>query len=160
MLVLVAMGCAALLYPTADKPRLVWNASPSVPTGLYQVGSRSPRTGTLAVIRLPEPVNVLAEVRSYLRPRALLIKWVAAVAGDRVCRHSTLVTINGRLAAHARASDAAARPLPAWRGCTRLGAGQIFVLSVAPGSFDSRYFGPLDPTHIMGTATPVWVFAR
>jgi conjugative transfer signal peptidase TraF len=160
MLVLVAMGCAALLCPTADKPRLVWNASPSVPTGLYQVGSRPPRTGTLAVIRLPEPVKVLAEGRGYLGPRALLIKWVAAVAGDRVCRHSSLITINGRFAARARASDAAARPLPGWHGCTRLGAGQIFVLSRAPGSFDSRYFGPVDAAHVLGTATPIWTLAR
>ena len=160
MLVVLGMGCAALPFPKTDKPLLVWNASPSVPTGLYRAAFRPPRTGALAILRLPEPHKVIAERRGYLRPGALLIKWVAAVAGDRVCRYGTLVTINGQLAANAQASDGAARPLPVWRGCTRLGAGQIFVLSSTPGSFDSRYFGPVDPTHIVGTATPVWVLAR
>ena len=160
MLVLVAMGCFGLLCPKASTPLLVWNASPSVPIGLYRLAFRPPRTGALAILRIPEPHKALAERRGYLGPRAQLIKWVAAVTGDRVCRYGSLVMINGRLAARARAADAAARSLPAWRGCTRLGAGQIFVLSAAAGSFDSRYFGPVDPTHIVGTATPVWVLAR
>ena len=159
-LMLLGMGCFGLLCPKASTPLLVWNASPSVPIGLYRPAFRPPRTGALAILRLTEPHKAIAERRGYLRPGALLIKWVAAVAGDRICRHGPLVTINGRLAARARASDAAARSLPVWRGCTRLGAGQIFVLSGAPGSFDSRYFGPVDPTHIVGTATPVWVLAR
>jgi conjugative transfer signal peptidase TraF len=160
MLVLVGMGCAALLCPKASTPLLVWNASPSVPIGFYRAALRPPRTGALAILRLREPHRALAEVRGYLGPRALLIKWVAAVAGDRVCRYGSLVTINARLAAHARASDAAARPLPAWQGCTRLSAGQIFVLSAAPGSFDSRYFGPVDGTDVVGTAAPIWTLAR
>ena len=159
-LMLLGMGCFGLLYPKTSTPLLVWNASPSVPIGLYRPAYRPPRTGALGILRLAEPYKAIAERRGYLKPGALLIKWVAAVAGDRVCRYGTLVTINGQLAANAQASDGAARPLPVWRGCTRLGAGQIFVLSSTPGSFDSRYFGPVDPTHIVGTATPVWVLAR
>ena len=159
-LLLLGMGCCGLVCPKATTPLLVWNASPSVPIGLYRPAFRPPRTGALAVIRLPEARKALAERRGYLRPGALLIKWVAAVTGDRVCRYGSLVMINGRPAAHARASDAAARSLPAWRGCTRLGAGQIFVLSGAAGSFDSRYFGPVDATQVMGTAEPVWVLVR
>ena len=160
VLVLVGMGCAALLCPKANTPLLVWNASPSVPIGLYRAALRPPRTGALAILRLREPHRALAELRGYLAPRALLIKWVAAAAGDRVCRYGSLVTINGRPAAHARASDAAARPLPAWQGCTRLAAGQIFVLSGAPGSFDSRYFGPVDARDVVGTPAPVWTLVR
>jgi conjugative transfer signal peptidase TraF len=154
---LLGIGSLAILFPKAGAPILVWNASPSVPVGLYRLASRAPLMGELAVIRLPEPLRILAETRGYLRRGALLIKPVAAGAGDTVCRHGPLVTINGRIVAHARTLDAGGRPLPAWAGCFRLAADQIFVLSADPDSFDSRYMGPIDRAHVFGLALPVWV---
>jgi type IV secretory pathway protease TraF len=111
----------------------------------------------LAVIRLPESLRMLAETRGYLGKGALLIKPVVAGAGDTVCRHGTLVTINGRIAARARTVDAARRSLPAWSGCFQLGATDIFVLSANPDSFDSRYMGPIDRANVVGFAQPIWV---
>jgi type IV secretory pathway protease TraF len=102
-------------------------------------------------------LRILAETHGYLRKGALLIKPVAAGAGDTVCRHGPLVTINGRIVSHAKTLDAAGRPLPAWSGCFRLRASDIFVLSAVPGSFDSRYLGPIGRVHVMGLAQPVWV---
>jgi type IV secretory pathway protease TraF len=32
----------------------------------------------------------------------------------------------------------------------------VFVLADHPGSFDSRYFGPLDTASIMGRAVLLW----
>jgi len=114
----------------------------------------------LAVIRLPEPFLMLASARGYLLAGILLIKPIAAGAGDLVCRHGAIVTINGRTAALAKAGDAGGRPLPRWQGCRRLDALQIFVLSPDADSFDSRYFGPLDSRHVVGTAVPLWTFQR
>jgi type IV secretory pathway protease TraF len=102
-------------------------------------------------------LRILAETRGYLRKGALLIKPVAAGAGDTVCRHGQLVTINGRIVAHSRTLDAVGRPLPAWSGCFRLARNDIFVLSADPDSFDSRYLGPIDRAHVLGLALPVWV---
>jgi type IV secretory pathway protease TraF len=53
--------------------------------------------------------------------------------------------------------DAAGRTLPAWSGCFRLAANDIFLLSADPDSFDSRYLGPIDRAHVLGLALPVWV---
>ena len=111
----------------------------------------------MAVIRLPEPFRILAEARGYLRKGALLIKPVVAGAGDTVCRHGALVTISGRIATRARSLDAAGRSLPAWSGCFRLRATDIFVLSADPDSFDSRYMGPIDRADVVGFALPIWV---
>jgi conjugative transfer signal peptidase TraF len=147
----------ALVFPKAGAPVLLWNASPSVAIGLYRLTSRPPLTGALAVIRLPEPLRILAETRGYLRKGAPLIKPVAAGAGDTVCRHGSLVTVNGRIVARAGTLDAVGRPLPAWSGCFRLAANDIFVLSADPDSFDSRYMGPIDRAHVLGLALPVWV---
>jgi len=154
---LLGIGSLAVLLPRAGAPVLLWNASPSVPVGLYRLTSGALVTGALAVIRLPEPLRIFAGARRYLRKGALLIKPVAAGAGDTVCRHGSLVTINGRIVARARTLDAVGRLLPAWSGCFRLRASDIFVLSADPNSFDSRYMGPINRAHVVGTAQPVWV---
>jgi conjugative transfer signal peptidase TraF len=156
-LTLLGIGSLAILFPKSAAPVLVWNASPSVAIGLYRLTTRPPLTGALAVIRLPERLRILAETRGYLRKGALLIKPVAAGAGDTVCRHGSLVTVNGRIAARAGTLDTVGRPLPAWSGCFRLAANDIFVLSADPDSFDSRYMGPIDRAHVVGIAQPVWV---
>lgn len=154
---LLALGSIALAFPKADAPALLWNASASVATGLYRLTSQPPLTRTLAAIRLPEPLRTLAATRGYLRAGALLIKPVAAGAGDTVCRHGQLVTINGRVAARTKTADQAGRLLPSWSGCFRLGPTDVFVLSQEPDSFDSRYFGPLERRHIVGTVVPLWM---
>jgi type IV secretory pathway protease TraF len=100
---------------------------------------------------------MLATSRGYLRPGVLLIKPVAAATGDIACRHGQVVTINRAMAARARVVDAHGRQLPVWYGCRRLRAGQVFVLSGAPGSFDSRYLGVIDASQILGSAKPLWV---
>ena len=158
-MVLLGIGSVALACPKANVPLLVWNVSPSVPIGLYRLTSQPPLTGALAIIRPPEPFRTFADRRGYLRPGTLLIKPVAAGAGAIVCRHGSLVTINGRAVARASAFDAAARPLPNWSGCIHLGATRFFVLSADPNSFDSRYIGPVKRGHVLGTALPLWVRA-
>lgn len=117
--------------------------------------SSAPTKGQLAIIRLPEPARTLADIRGYLPARALLIKPVVAGAGDRVCRHGTIITINGWPRVHAKMLDTRQRRLPRWHGCLLLATSQLFVLSTVPGSFDSRYVGPIDRDHVIGTAMPL-----
>jgi type IV secretory pathway protease TraF len=85
-----------------------------------------------------------------------LIKPVVADHGDVVCRHGPIVTVQGRTVAYAKSTDGLGRPLPRWSGCTRLDADQAFVLSDDPDGFDSRYIGPMDRSHVVGTALPAW----
>jgi conjugative transfer signal peptidase TraF len=151
------MALLAVQFPKAGAPVILWNASPSVPIGLYRLTSRPSQTAALAVIRLPEPLRILAETRGYLGKGVLLIKPIVAGVGDTVCRHGAQVTINGRIAARARILDAAGRSLPAWSSCFKLGVSNIFVLSADPDSFDSRYMGPIDRAHVVGFALPIWV---
>lgn len=117
---------------------------------------RVPSKGQLAVIRLPEAGRALADARGYLPRRALLIKPVAAVPGDTVCRQGPFVTINGRLRAIADRKDMRLRLLPHWHGCHHLATSELFVLSTVSGSFDSRYLGPIERGNVLGTAEPIW----
>ena len=145
----MVLSVFAMAQAKGNTPRLVWNVTPSAPTGLYWLANRRPRMGNLTAIRLPIS-------SPYLPKGVLLIKRIVASAGYIVCRHRTIVTINGRLAAVARIADGSGRPLMRWTGCMRLRATQIFVLSTRPEGFDSRYFGPVDRRHILGTAKHVF----
>jgi len=146
------MLAAADLFDPA--PRLLWNASASVPIGFYRVapGTR-PRRGDLAVAWAPAAARELAARRGYL-PRAVpLLKPVAAVAGDRVCAQGVRVTVSGGLAADRLRADASGRDLPAWDGCRTLRSGEAFLLARSVrASFDGRYFGVTEPHDIVGTA--------
>jgi conjugative transfer signal peptidase TraF len=128
-----------------------------VPIGLYWIATATLGKGELAVVRLSDVLRTLAAVRGYLAETAVLIKPVAATMGDLVCRHGATVTINGQATAHVSAADGLGRPLPQWKGCITLTAGQLFLLSTAPDSFDSRYFGPIDSSRVLGAAHPIWL---
>lgn len=147
---------APVLFPS--RPRLMWNASPSVPTGLYWIApATQPVVGQRLVVRMPAPWATLMARRGYLPAGVPLLKPLAAAAGTRVCRIGQSVTIAGRLVAQARTHDLAGRALPVWSGCGRLARDQLFLLAPARAdSVDSRYFGPVSRSAVLGVARPVW----
>jgi conjugative transfer signal peptidase TraF len=136
----------------------VWNASASVPTGLYAIrGKASLHVRERVAIDPPPELRRLLGERGYLPTGVPLIKRIAAVSGERVCRFGHRVTIDGDFAGIARARDRLGRPLPAWFGCLTLRIGELFVMNpAAPDSFDGRYFGVLRMANVIGRATPVW----
>jgi conjugative transfer signal peptidase TraF len=154
----MAAGIVLLMAPVPQDTtaRIVWNASASVPTGLYWIAPGPVRRGELVLIRLPPPIADLADQRGYLPRSAYLLKFVTGVTGDRVCRFGDRVLVNGAFRARAFARDIQHRHLPLWHGCYRLAASQVFVLAEDPDSFDSRYFGPLSHRHIIGRGVRVW----
>ena len=154
----MVLALALVVAPSMSKkhPLLIWNASASVPTGLYWVGQGVPGTGDLAVAQLPAHMAALPADRGYLPRTAYLLKPVAAISGDRVCRYGAYVFVRGAFMARALTSDSYRRPLPRWQGCRMLRAGEFFLLSHEPESFDSRYFGPIEALHIVGRATLIF----
>jgi conjugative transfer signal peptidase TraF len=160
-IVIAIAGASALLLVPAGlepAPRLVWNASPSVPIGLYLVSPGAPVTrGATVIAWLPAAVRDLAASRRYLPASVPLVKPVAGIAGDRVCAAGIVVAINGRTVARRLRHDHRGRPLPFWSGCRTLRAGELFVLGTQrPDSFDSRYFGRVARRNIIGTARLIW----
>jgi conjugative transfer signal peptidase TraF len=155
MTIAVALIVAPMV--TQQPPLLVvWNASPSVPVGLYLVTKALPRVGDLVVLRLPPVMAALAARRGYLPTSAYVLKPIAAVAGDLVCRFGERVLVRGVLAGIAEDADSDGNAMPSWQGCRILQMGEVFVLADHPGSFDSRYFGPLDTASIAGRAVLLW----
>jgi type IV secretory pathway protease TraF len=154
---IAGMGVALVLLmppPSRDATvHIVWNASPSVPIGLYGIVHRWPEVGELALVRLPQDFAEIADRHGYLPRSAMLLKPVAAGAVDRICRFGADVFMQSRLVARAMTEN---EPLPPWRGCRTLRGGELFLLAEHPASFDSRYFGPIHAKHVIGTAIPLW----
>ncbi|UNU44488.1 S26 family signal peptidase [Sphingopyxis sp. YF1] len=144
----------------APAPRLLWNASASAPIGLYRVdtGAR-PAAGDLVAIEPPPPLGDWLAQRGYLPRGVPLLKRVAGVPGQRICRTGAFVTIDGHGAARAVARDRLRRPLPIWLGCRIIGRGEFFLLNAAPDSLDGRYFGAISATGLVGVAQPIWTRA-
>ena len=158
LVVLAGTGIALILLPSIlhPVPALVWNAPPSVPVGLYRVVSGVPRRGDFALVRTPESVATLAAQRGYLPIGVPLVKRIAAIQGDYVCAHEKSVSVNGETIAQQRERDSAERPLPHWSECRTLRPGEVFLLAGSPASFDSRYFGPVQSTALIGRLVPLW----
>lgn len=152
------IAIAGLAAPLSHPPRLIWNATASAPIGLYEVHSQSTfARGELVLVRPPQWVRIFAAARGYLPNTVPMVKRIAAKNGDTVCRKGDAITINGRVVAHALLADREGRALPTWSGCHKLGEGKIFLLmDSVRASFDSRYFGPVSTTAIVGKVVPIW----
>lgn len=155
ILSMTGLALAALGIKPAWAPLYVLNLSRSVPVGLYRLASPNLQRGAFAVIHLNAPWRDLAASRGYLPHRALLIKPIAALSGDHVCRLGLKITINGQLVAIAQPADKKGRALPEWKGCKTLLEGELFVLSASEDSFDGRYFGVTPRSAVIAKAEPV-----
>ena len=139
--------------------RLVWNATPSLPLGLYWLSRGSAaEKGRLLAFPVPPSAQDLVRERRYLPPGAFLVKPVVATSGDFVCANGGVLTVDGRPLGAIPNEDSARRPLPHYEGCGPVGSGEVFVASHYEKSFDSRTFGPVAMGAIRGTVTPLWTY--
>ena len=130
-----------------------------MPRGFYAVVPDADiHVNDVVVVRLPSNVAALAAQRRYLPLSIPLIKIVAAVRGQRVCALNGSVYVDSEWVASARRQDAAGRPLVAWSACRVLNRSEVLLIGTHDASFDSRYFGPLDTTDVIGRAIPLWVW--
>ncbi|KAA8919062.1 peptidase [Xanthomonas sontii] len=164
---LAALAWAAFVHP---RPRLIYNPSDSVAVGWYRVdplrhgaGATPPAVpvGSIVLTTLPPEAAALAAQRGYLPAHVPLLKRVGAVAPQQVCITGRVVRIDGVPSAAVLPADRWGRPLPSWPQCRRLAPGELFLLSTThPASFDSRYFGPVNTSAVIGLAHPVWLEQR
>ncbi|MBR7924183.1 MULTISPECIES: S26 family signal peptidase [Burkholderiaceae] len=169
---LSACGFAALAWASfvSPLPRLTYNPSDSVAVGWYRIDPLDRRAGSLprplsvdSIVLVPLPANAaaLAAQRGYLPTRVPLLKRIGAVAPQEVCIIGGIVRIDGVPSAAVLRADRMGRPLPSWPQCRRLEPGELFLLSVTnSASFDSRYFGPVAASTVIGVAHPVWLETR
>lgn len=158
-LILLVVGCGFLTASSMNITTLqyVWNASESLPKGLYRITNSLPSKGELVLVRLPEWVQFLADQRKYLPRNTPALKRIYGVRGDVVCRFGEIVFINGTTVVIAKTRDYSNRKMPIWRGCKRLSSDELFLLTEHSDSFDGRYFGVVKTSSVIGMARPIWL---
>jgi conjugative transfer signal peptidase TraF len=144
------------------------NMTPSYPLGLWRIQSvaRDVRVGDRVFICPPHiEAFVSAKARGYLRGGlcrgglAPLIKTVVATGGQRVDMDGSVKVDDSALAHSSVArSDGQGRPLPAFAGGV-VPPGFLFLHSDFPKSYDSRYFGPIPGSGVLGLAEEVLTYA-
>jgi|EndMetStandDraft_7_1072992.scaffolds.fasta_scaffold106395_2 conjugative transfer signal peptidase TraF len=167
-LLAVSCGVALVVILGGSIGGLRINTTLSEPPGLWRVAplDRQVQVGDM-VFACPSEVGAISEgfERGYLRSGLCpggfgpLIKTVAAVAGQRIDVASA-ITIDGRPIANSNlvAQDGLGRTLRPYAGGT-VPAGFVFLYSPFPGSWDSRYFGPVPATGVLGLAKQVLTYA-
>lgn len=159
---LTSLGIAALAWPLVHTPvaRIIYNPSDSVPSGWYRIGPpESLHVGSFVLVRLPADTATLAAQRGYLPEHVPLLKRIGAMSPQQVCIEKRIVRIDGIPVTGVHATDGRGRPLSAWPQCRRLHDGELFLLSATnPASFDSRYFGPVAVSAVIGSAQPLWTW--
>jgi len=159
---LTTLGVAVIVVSTiAAKPApvYIWNASESVPIGLYRLRPADRvAVSQLVAVQSPEPLATFLADRRYL-PRGIpLLKRVLALPGQTVCRDQLAITVDKIEMGTAREHDSGGRPLPIWQGCYVIADGEVFLMNWrSADSLDGRYFGVLPTSSIIGTAEPLWI---
>ena len=97
-------------------PAVIWNASASVPIGLYYVQPEEHlAVADLVVVTPPEPIARLLAERDYLPRSVPLLKRVLALPGQTVCRNRLAIMIDGVVMSFARERDHRGRRCPIGR---------------------------------------------
>ena len=158
--IVMTFTAVALVMSTMGEatPAYIWNASKSVPIGLYQLQP----TGRLAVtelvaVRPPEPLATFLDLNGYLPIGVPMLKRVLALPGQTVCRKGLTISVDGIDMGEALSRDSRGRPLPVWQGCRVVGADELFLMNwQSEDSLDGRYFGVVPSSSVIGKALPVW----
>jgi type IV secretory pathway protease TraF len=150
--ILATAGVTGLSPAPGAPPLAIINETASMAKGVYVRVGNSHGLGHGDVVAMPmNPAS-----RAYLGAKlgypseTQLIKRVAGLPGDIVCRTGLTVTVE-HLVVRARATDGHGNQLASWSGCHRLKDGEVFLLGDHAASFDSRYFGPVPISALHGT---------
>lgn len=157
-LAIVGVGALALRQ---DAPWVLHNVSPSSPLGFYVYTGDAPRAGTyLAFHPHGQSFERITESTGLPMPTVPILKLIIAGPGDHVCySHDTeSFRINKIRSLGIQDRVFQGHHIPLWQECRDLRGDEYFVHSDRiPNSLDSRFYGPVQASTIVGTYAPLWI---
>ena len=91
----IAASVVALSAWYHPVPKLVWNASASVPIGLYRIEPADALVITeLVLVKPPNPIGAFLAEGGFLPAGMPMLKRIAALSGQRICRIESVVTVD------------------------------------------------------------------
>jgi signal peptidase I len=140
------------IHDQKNAPPAIINETPSMQKGLYvRTGdAQELKRGEIVAMPMPKTAKDYLVGKLGYPADTLLIKRVAVTPGDTVCRHAGTLSVAGK-SLQAIDQDKQGNSLPNSQGCHQLSKDEVFLLGDHPGSFDSRYFGPVSRRDLSGT---------
>lgn len=122
--------------------------------------------GMLVLACLPDEVAKLAYERNYIASGkckggyAPVGKYIQAISGDDVRFTSEGIFVNGNLIELSKPyeMDGEGRAMPVILQDMVLAIDELVLINNYAGSFDSRYYGPIPSSYVVGTLKPIWTF--
>jgi len=141
------------------------NLTTSMPLGLYRIHRGEVTAGTVVALCLSKEQGEYALQRGYLGSGRCpgrvtpVMKRVGAVGGDVVRITDNSVQVNGRFLQTAGPEfdrlERRLHALPAGR--YELSPTELWVYSENAHSWDSRFFGPVPRSNVLGAVDPLWI---
>jgi conjugative transfer signal peptidase TraF len=153
-----AAGILAAVAGLAFDPvaLVIWNRTGSAPIGLYGLSDDPFNHGAWVIVSARSGEVDWAAARGYVGRDWPLIKRIAGLPGDEICREGGSVFVEGIHVAEALNVDSLGREMPVWEDCQVLGGDEVFLLNRHPQSIDGRYFGPTKIGDLGGTLVLLW----
>jgi conjugative transfer signal peptidase TraF len=164
--------CAAFVGMLTISGVIAWHAgfryndTASFPVGIWRLTPGVPHKEALVFFKPPEDNPAILWGRDVgilqwqFGRSTTMIKRIVAVSGDRIDIADT-VSVNGVVLknSHVYRHDQAGRSIPSVAHSGIVPDGKVWLMSdYAEMSFDSRYFGPVDTSAILGLAHPVYTW--
>lgn len=127
-----------------NEPIFFINRTASMPRGLYLVDRKKyNQIGDIIVFKSNEF-------------NGNLIKYIAAVSGDRYCFDEAGALWVNEIPIAQKNIEKYSQPFLAQSICHILNEGELLVIGDHENSYDSRYFGPIKKNDVIATAKLLW----
>src|SRR5258707_4878968 len=162
--IFTAFVATGLLLSTVGgtTPHYIWNASNSVPIGLYHVQAATRLTVTeLVAVRPPDLLAAFLDLNGYLPIGVPMLKRVLALPGQAVCRNGLTIAVDGVDVGEAHERDGRGRLLQSCMGARVSVEGDVLSLNCQPPSRSVvGTFGPYLPTPLFARREPAGLMNR
>lgn len=150
-IVIAVTGAILVVSFIVEKTGIIYNNTPSIPTGFYKKSSITLplKRNELVALCIDEEYSKLAQEREYIGygtcpgNSSQFLKRIVGVEGDKVIINALGVFINGKFVdnSHVFLKDDKNREMPTQNINRVLNMDEYVVMGETNDSFDSRYFG-------------------